>query len=412
MTSTLPNKQTLLVGKLKEYLHNANQRVLRTPERSLEVAYQSVLKIKAIEEEYLNCQNHSSDESANEGSFLQSFMRADVEKHVNVTKLRLAEFKASCFVLGNLSKQHLAKLRTVEEVLSKYTVNQQKDSPILQGSLTTNDMLIESGHFTDKTGVLPRSIGITINKIKNDFNPRAEEQYVKKFRSSRAKAKVAVKFLLTLMIVPFLTQHISKQFLIHPIIERTRGANHSQVFLNEEMKESAFRELKNYEESLQFNTLVRQAPALSPEEIEEKLQHKAFQISQEYSRKSSSAISNLFADMLAFLSFGIVLLLRRKEIIILKSFMDDIVYGLSDSAKAFIIILFTDVFVGFHSPHGWEVILEGIASHLGLPANRSVIYMFIATFPVILDTILKYWIFRYLSRISPSAVATLRNMNE
>jgi hypothetical protein len=29
-----------------------------------------------------------------------------------------------------------------------------------------------------------------------------------------------------------------------------------------------------------------------------------------------------------------------------------------------------------------------------------------------MDTIFKYWIFRYLSRMSPSAVATLRNMNE
>jgi hypothetical protein len=68
--------------------------------------------------------------------------------------------------------------------------------------------------------------------------------------------------------------------------------------------------------------------------------------------------------------------------------------------------------VGFHSPHGWEVILEGIANHLGLPANKSLIFLFIATFPVVLDTIFKYWIFRYLNRISPSAVATLKNMNE
>jgi hypothetical protein len=87
-------------------------------------------------------------------------------------------------------------------------------------------------------------------------------------------------------------------------------------------------------------------------------------------------------------------------------------YGLSDSAKAFLIILFTDIFVGFHSPHGWEVILEGLASHLGIQPNHSAIFLFIATFPVILDTILKYWIFRYLNRISPSAVATLKNMNE
>lgn len=80
--------------------------------------------------------------------------------------------------------------------------------------------------------------------------------------------------------------------------------------------------------------------------------------------------------------------------------------------KAFIIILFTDMFVGFHSPHGWEVILEGVARHFGLPENHNIISLFIATVPVILDTIFKYWIFRYLNRISPSAVATYRNMNE
>ena len=102
----------------------------------------------------------------------------------------------------------------------------------------------------------------------------------------------------------------------------------------------------------------------------------------------------------------------KREIAVLKSFIDDIVYGLSDSAKAFVIILFTDMFVGFHSPHGWEVILSGVSRHLGLPENHNFIFLFIATFPVILDTVFKYWIFRYLNRISPSAVATYRGMNE
>jgi hypothetical protein len=102
----------------------------------------------------------------------------------------------------------------------------------------------------------------------------------------------------------------------------------------------------------------------------------------------------------------------KRQVATLKAFIDEIVYGLSDSAKAFIIILFTDMFVGFHSPHGWEVLLEGMSRHLGFPANRDFIFLFIATFPVILDTVFKYWIFRYLNRISPSAVATYKNMNE
>jgi CemA family len=116
--------------------------------------------------------------------------------------------------------------------------------------------------------------------------------------------------------------------------------------------------------------------------------------------------------MIAFLAFGIVLLFRKADIAVIKSFIDKIIYGLSDSAKAFIIILVTDIFVGFHSPHGWEVILEGTANHLGVAANHSAISLFIATVPVIMDTMLKYWLFRYLSQMSPSTLATMKGMNE
>ncbi len=407
MTSTLPNKQALLLEKVQEYLRFFSQRITRTPERSLEVAYDSVMKIRAIEDEYLN-QNQNVQPS----DFIQSFMKADIDKHLGIVKLRLAEFKTSCFVLGNLSQKHLAKLKAIEETLNKYTVNHDSSSDILMISSANNGEKLDFESITNKTGVLPRSIGITFNKIKSDFNPKAEEQYVKKFRTSRTKAKIAVKLLLTFIIVPLLAQHFSKQFFINPAVEHFRHGHHTPVFLNSEMKEEALRELKTFEESLQFDGLVKLAPALSSEEMEEKLQHKASEITKEYGHKSNSAVSNVFADMFALLAFGLVIIFKRKEIAILKSFMDDIVYGLSDSAKAFIIILFTDIFVGFHSPHGWEVLLEGLASHLGLPANHSFIFIFIATFPVILDTILKYWIFRYLSRISPSAVATLRNMNE
>ena len=178
------------------------------------------------------------------------------------------------------------------------------------------------------------------------------------------------------------------------------------------MKEEALREWQVFEEEIRFDSLINRGTQLSPEAMEERVKHKATEIAEEFRIKSLNAVSNVFSDMLALLAFVCVIATSQREISVLKSFMDDIVYGLSDSAKAFIIILFTDIFVGFHSPHGWEVILEGLAGHLGIAANKSIIFLFIATFPVILDTIFKYWIFRYLSRISPSAVATLRNMNE
>lgn len=105
-------------------------------------------------------------------------------------------------------------------------------------------------------------------------------------------------------------------------------------------------------------------------------------------------------------------MINNRGMVAVQTLLNEIIYGLSDRAKAFILILFTDIFVGFHPPHAWEVILETLASHLGIPADRNAIFLFIATFPVILDSTFKYWIFRYLNQISPSAVATLKNMNE
>jgi CemA family len=419
MTSTFSTKQAHLFEKLKDYLRFASQRVHKTPERALEFAYQSALKIKNIENEYFDSDNSSSD-LAPKSHFFTSVLQADIDKNLKITKLRLAEFKASCFLLGNLNPKYLAKLKLVEEIVAKYT--KEENNLALEALATTVTIKAEkesinAKKMTGQTGVeqipvLPTSISRTFKKIKNEFNPKAEEEYAKKIRVSRAKTKIAVKCLLMMIVIPFLTQHFSKQFLVSPLVQQMRGGNHSQVFLNYEMKEEALRELQSFEESVKFENLVKQAPPLSPEVMEEKVKHKAAELVQEYRHKGNSAVSNVFADILGFGAFGLVILLSRKEIVVLKSFMDDIVYGLSDSAKAFIIILFTDMFVGFHSPHGWEVILEGITAHLGIAANRSMIGIFIATFPVILDTICKYWIFRYLSRISPSAVATLRNMNE
>jgi hypothetical protein len=151
---------------------------------------------------------------------------------------------------------------------------------------------------------------------------------------------------------------------------------------------------------------------MAPEIMEEKVQAKANEIAEEFHHKTNNAIANVFADVFGLIAFGLVLFFRKKDINLLKSFLDNLVYGLSDSAKAFGIILFTDIFVGFHSPHGWEVLLEGMANHLGVAPNKSAISLFIATVPVLMDTVLKYWIFRYLSRMSPSTVATLKEMNE
>jgi hypothetical protein len=69
------------------------------------------------------------------------------------------------------------------------------------------------------------------------------------------------------------------------------------------------------------------------------------------------------------------------------------------------------MFVGFHSAEGWEVLLESVARHFGVPESRAAINTFIATVPVVLDSCIKFWIFSYLTRYSPSASAIYERMN-
>ncbi|MEM6716652.1 MAG: proton extrusion protein PcxA, partial [Cyanobacteria bacterium P01_C01_bin.147] len=289
-------------------------------------------------------------------------------------------------------------------------------APVSQNSVTTAKAgqtgPSKSAGLSDRASVLPRSILRTVDRIRQDLDPSAEEQVVKNFRSSRGRTTTAIKFLLLLIIVPLLTQQFAKNYVVGPIVDYTRTQQEADIFLNLEMEEEALHELQQYEERLRFEVLIGKVAPIREAEIEERVVEKATEIEEAYRQRSANSVKNVFSDMLAVGAFVILLTNQKRGILILKGFLDEIVYGLSDSAKAFIIILFTDMFVGFHSPHGWEVLMEGLSRHLGFPANREFIFLFIATFPVILDTVFKYWIFRYLNRISPSAVATYKNMNE
>lgn len=457
--------------KLKSILNTVNQWFSDTPERALDQAYKAALMIKAIEDEHFNSQKISIQYSE-QGRSVISYFEADLNKYLKTIKVRLAEFKIcrSVFSISEsptidtssveaierpaqyysleLNEQQaviIDKLNFIDQVTSKYSVDkkpepsasliplsqnqnqifssQDQENQALQSiselpsssqpeKVDENNVIAREKKITDKTGILPRSIVETVNRIQRELDPKAEGEVVSKFRKSKLKTIISLRFILTLIIVPILTQQITKTFLVSPIVDSFRGDNDAGLFLNIDMEEEAYFELHKYEEKLHFQSLIGMAPEVSSEKMEELVKHKAEEVAEEYRGRSANAVKNIFADLLSLAAFALVIVKSKRDIIIFKSFVDDIVYGLSDSAKAFIIILFTDMFVGFHSPHGWEVILESLSRHFGLPESRNFIFLFIATFPVILDSVIKYWIFRYLNRISPSAVATYKNMNE
>lgn len=165
-------------------------------------------------------------------------------------------------------------------------------------------------------------------------------------------------------------------------------------------------------EKYNFILEQKQMPSFFPGSVESKLQKKSIDITTYYNQRSIDSLTNFFVDLSTFWIFGLLLITLKTDIIILKSFLLESIYSLSDTTKSFLLILSTDLLVGFHSPRGWELFLDSVLNHFGLPHNESFIFLFVATFPVLLDTFFKYWIFRYLSRISPSTVVTYHAMIE
>nr|YP_009367792.1 chloroplast enveloppe membrane protein [Neodangemannia microcystis]ARK14735.1 chloroplast enveloppe membrane protein [Neodangemannia microcystis] len=142
------------------------------------------------------------------------------------------------------------------------------------------------------------------------------------------------------------------------------------------------------------------------------MQAKLTEIAFESNKQSISALTNLLADLLTLARLQFIFIKFQSQIIILKSFLIETFYSLNDTTKSFLLIFSTDLLVGFHSPRGWELFLEFVITHFGLPHNENVIFLFVATFPVLVDSVIKYWIFRYLNKISPSTVATYHAMIE
>jgi len=436
-------------------IRNANRWLIQTPDRALDQAYDAALMIKAIEDQHFSGEK-IPQRSRNHSDTVLAYFQDELRKYLRFIELRLIEFKASRAIVDSTNSTlynrspnssaardraatTLEKLQFIDSVVARYQPEASKSQALVPVTPTNSTNLAvrnatsipqngyadidpstvkfsgDDSSVLDKTGVLPRSILGTLNRIKRDLDPKSEAELVRNFRSSKAKTLISIRLILLLIIVPLLVQQLSKSFIVGPIVDRVWNPEQTGIFLNYELEEEALREFNQFKERLEFERLLGVAPPITAESAENNekiLQEKAREIAESYSNTSANAIKNIFSDILSAIAFAIVLITNRQGLEILKSFIDETVYGLSDSAKAFIIILFTDIFVGFHSPHGWEVLLEGMARHFGLPANRDFIFLFIATFPVILDTIFKYWIFRYLNRISPSAVATYKTMNE
>ncbi|MCP9926957.1 proton extrusion protein PcxA [Cyanobium sp. CH-040] len=360
--------------------------------RDLQRAVEAARTIEAIEREHFSSRPVRFDQDLPLPRATQAQLRRRFQAALLVCRSALGDLEEQRSALGSEAER---QLRGVEEVLERYDPSRAQPAPRLSRA----------------PDVLPRSLLGMLDNLRRQLDPQAEANLLEGFRRRRDATLVSLRILLLLVLVPLLMQQLSRSLVVSPLVDRLAPDTPFLTYPRPALEEAAVEQLRVYKEEVEFDALLRGRPVPQPEEMHSLLAERARLLKEEADQSSSEAVKNVLSDLVGLLGFVLMCLLGRREIQVLKAFLDELIYGLSDSAKAFAIILFTDIFVGFHSPEGWTVLLNGLAHHLGLPAQENFIMLFIATFPVVLATVFKYWIFRYLNRVSPSSVATLRNMN-
>nr|UYP38848.1 chloroplast envelope membrane protein [Tacca leontopetaloides] len=158
--------------------------------------------------------------------------------------------------------------------------------------------------------------------------------------------------------------------------------------------------------------MIKEYPETHIQKLRIGIHKETIQLVKRHNEHHLHIILHFYTNIICFVILSGYFFLGNEELVILNFWVQELLYNLSDTIKAFSILLITDLWIGFHSTHGWELMIGSVSNDFGVAHNDQIISGLVSTFPVILDTIVKYWIFHYLNRVSPSLVVIYHSMNE
>jgi len=186
----------------------------------------------------------------------------------------------------------------------------------------------------------------------------------------------------------------------------------SETLLNIIQEKNVLERFIELEELFLLDEMIKEYPETHIQKLRIGIHKETIQLVKTHNEYHLHIILHFSTNIISFAILSGYFILGNEELVILNSWVQEFLYNLSDTIKAFSILLVTDLWIGFHSTHGWELIIGSFYNDFGLAHNDQIISGLVSTFPVILDTIVKYWIFRYLNRVSPSLVVIYHSMNE
>nr|YP_009454152.1 envelope membrane protein [Senegalia laeta]ATO89246.1 envelope membrane protein [Senegalia laeta] len=228
---------------------------------------------------------------------------------------------------------------------------------------------------------------------------------------AKKKAFIPLLYLTSIVFLPWWISFSFKKNM-ESWVTNWSNTRQSEIFLNDIQEKSILKKFIELEELLLLDEMIKEYPETRLQNLRIGIYKETIQLIKTHNEDRMNTIFHFSTNIICFVILSGYSILGNQELIILNSWVQEFLYNLSDTIKAFSILLLTDLCIGFHSTHGWELMIGSVYKDFGFAHNDQIISGLVSTFPVILDTILKYLIFRYLNRVSPSLVVIYHSMND
>ncbi|KAL5220959.1 hypothetical protein ABZP36_025672 [Zizania latifolia] len=250
-----------------------------------------------------------------------------------------------------------------------------------------------SEQITDDPAEIVRGKGLIEtfrDSIDEDYNDMLFEDRVFLYASTNS-----AKFLALLILIPWALDFLVHDYVLMPFLERyvqkvplaaelldVRRSQKLQMVKDINIEKARFR----------FEVEIGKSPPLSDDELWSELREKAIELRDEWRLENRKAFANIWSDMIYGISLFLLMYFNQSEVAMLKFTGYKLLNNISDSGKAFLIILVSDILLGYHSETGWHYLVEEILEHYGLEADEAAITFFVCVVPVVMDAFIKFWV--------------------
>nr|APB94295.1 envelope membrane protein [Daucus carota subsp. carota] len=226
--------------------------------------------------------------------------------------------------------------------------------------------------------------------------------------------KKAFTSLLYLASIVFLPWWISLSFnkSLESWVTDWWNTRQSEIFWNDIQEKNIIKNFIELEEILLLEEMIKEDSETRLQNLRIGIHKETLQLIKIHNEDHIHTILHFSTNIICFVILSGYSILGNEELVILNSWAQEFIYNLSDTIKAFWILLLTDFFIGFHSTRGWELMIGFVYKDFGFAHNDQILSSLVCIFPVILDTLFKFWVFRYLNCVSPSLVVIYHSMNE